>query len=156
MTTTTASYAPKPPTIIGLDGAEIIGFNFEYDNETEVSYSCALLWRNENFVIGGWLTQNNERRQISKIESCRLTRVGSLDFDHRWGTCANVNNDKIYLCFNSKYPGYDDDYVCRFASLPTGPYQEAERSSHRHRMTNIGTNQSESTVEAKKIINICL
>ena len=136
-----ASYSPKPSIIISLEGEKLKESEFEYDNQTEVSHSCALVWRNENFIIGGWQTQNNERRQVSKIENCRLTRVGNLEFDHRWGTCANINDEKVYLCFNRKYPGYDDDYVCRFASSPTGLYQEAERSTYRHRLTNIGTYQ---------------
>ena len=40
----------KRPLITNLAGHEITNFEFTFDDNTEVSYSCPLLWKNENFI----------------------------------------------------------------------------------------------------------
>ena len=67
-----------------------------FDQDTEAYCSCSISWQNQFFVFGG----SSQRRQISKLIGCELTRVGTLDFDHYRGGCANVADNQLYLCFN--------------------------------------------------------
>merc|ERR1712241_1051206 len=69
--------------------------NFYYSYETEVYSSCSVTFKNEMYVYGGF----QEKRQVSTIIGCSLTRVASLTFDHWKGACGNTFDD-VYLCFN--------------------------------------------------------
>ena len=127
----------KRPLITNLAGHEITNFEFTFDDDTEVSYSCPLLWKNENFIIGGWGT-SELRRQVSKVDGCGLKLIGLLPFEHKWGSCANVNDVKVYLCFS-----HDDRNVCRVAPVPVGPYKVIEMSNFEHRFAHIAAAEGE-------------
>ena len=75
--------------------------------------------------------------QISKVTSCRLKPIGQLKFNHYFGDCVNVANNKIVLCFNNESGDYKK---CRMASSPTGAFSEITSSQHDHRTTRIATN----------------
>ena len=64
-----------------------------YGEETEVGYSCSVTWKGELFIYGGW----TERTQISKLNGCKLERIGTLPFQHTEDTCANMNDEAIFL-----------------------------------------------------------
>ena len=66
-------------------------------------------------------------RQISKIDGCRLRRIGELDFDHGFGGCANVNDEKILLCFS-----FFDGDKCRSSKSLTGIFEAITRSNYKH------------------------
>ena len=110
---------------------------FKYDGlNTEVFGSCGMAWHNEAFVFGG----SNERRQISKIDSNRLIRVGNLNFDHVSGGCANVADTLVYLCFNDRT---SDLKKCRVASSPLSDMFDEMISSHyEHSWIRIAANDS--------------
>ena len=129
--------------ITNLAGLEITKIDFTYE-DTEVSYSCPLLWKNENFIIGGWGT-SEKRRQVSKVDRCRLKLLSILPFEHRWGSCTSVNDVNVYLCFS-----HDERDVCRVASLPTGPYELIEMSNWEHRFAHIAVNQGQNYEEYLK------
>ena len=44
------------------------------------------------------------RTQISRIDGCLLNRIGDLPFRMDEGGCANINNEKIILCFDFDKP----------------------------------------------------
>ena len=46
------------------------------------------------FILGGEI----QKRQISKIDRCELSRIGDLSFDHDNGGCTVVLQS-IILCF---------------------------------------------------------
>ena len=125
--------------ITNLSGAKITGFKFEYDYETEVYKSCSVIWQNENYVFGG----ENQKRQIAKIDGCRLRRIGELAFDLMAAGCVNVNNQKILLCFNLDFDLSSDDFdKCRSLPSPTGSYQDVQRSKYAHQLTKIASSDS--------------
>ena len=129
--------AASVPVLINAAAGESKDFNFEIDEEAQVYYSCSLTWQNELFVIGG---NNSKKTQISKVTSCRLEPVGQLAFDHYFGTCVNVANNKVILCFNNASGDYNK---CRMASSPTGEFSEMAPSQYDHRYTRIATDNGE-------------
>ena len=91
---------------------------FKFETGTEVYASCAATLNDEFWVIGGY----NRRRQVilknlsvietcnfrilfqlSKIQDCKLTKVGRLDFDYVYGGC-NTFSFGILLCFSDNSP----------------------------------------------------
>ena len=63
-----------------------------------------------------------------------MKRIGELDFSHGFGGCANVADDRIYLCFNDSS---SDFKKCRVASAPLGHFSEIMESIEKHRGTRI-------------------
>ena len=83
------------------------------DDNTEVHYSCSATLNGELFVFGG----NTQKKQVknkdykfddllnllkvSKVIGCGLQRIGDLNYDFYFGTCATYNfpTERILLCF---------------------------------------------------------
>ena len=107
-----------------------------FGQDTEAYLSCSISWRNQFFVFGGI----NQRRQISKLIGCELTRVGTLDFDHYYAGCANVADNQLYLCFNTVDTA--DYKKCRVASDPLGNFAEITQSAFEHRYTRVAASNS--------------
>ena len=82
------------PLLTDVNGREDYEFFFLYRADTEVDGSCSLMWQNEAYIFGGL----SEKRQISKVGGCSLTRIGSLPFTFANGACT-VNQGTMYLCF---------------------------------------------------------
>ena len=148
-TTTTTTKAPSPatevlilntwksvnvPIITNVEGREDRNFFFLYGEETEVKYSCSMTWKNEFYVFGGF----SRMRHISKLIGCELKSTDRLAFDHFYGACANVGDEKLYLCFNDKS---SDTKKCRVATSPTGVFEEINQSSFHHRGTRIAVSE---------------
>ena len=93
---------------------------------------------NELFIFGGL----REERQISKLTGCSLERVGSLSFDHFYGTCAAVNDNEIYLCFNLNIWG--DFKKFRKANDPMGVFEEINPTNYEHVFGRIGASSGKS------------
>ena len=49
---------------------------FLYGFGTEAYRSCSVIWRGEFYISGG----RYEKKQISKLNKCKLERVGSLPY----------------------------------------------------------------------------
>ena len=129
--------AANMPVLTNSAGREDKNFNFVIDELTEVIYSCSLTWENEFYVFGG----GSKKTQISKVTSCRLSRIGQLAFEHKYGDCVNVASKKVVLCFNVASSG--DHKKCREASSPTGAFSEMTLSQYEHAETRIATNDGE-------------
>ena len=126
----------KAPVLVDAEGRQDGNIVMLFGKDTEVHASCSLSWRNQFFVFGGW----SQKRQISQLVGCELSRVGTLDFDHSYGGCTNVADDQLYLCFNI---GDSVDYKkCRVASDPMGNFTEVSQSAFEHRVTRVASSNS--------------
>ena len=143
-TTTTTAFVPRKdvlilstmnklnvPIITNASGREDRNFYFEYGEKTEVDRSCAITWRNEHYVFGGY----SNDRQVSKIKSCKLERIGELSFSFFEATCTNVGDRMIYLCFAT----YAGNKICRFSDSPIGQFQEFVNSIYEHGASRIAS-----------------
>ena len=101
---------------------------FSYDEKTEIYGSCSLTWQNNFYVFGG----ETNIRQISKVIDKKLTKIGSLDFDHRYGACSVMGMDELYLCFN--YANRNESSLCRTSENPLGEFYEIVESNYEHRL----------------------
>ena len=129
------TYKPEHiPILTNANGRVDRNFFFLYGEKTEVFQSCGLTWRNQFYLFGG----TNEKRQVSKLSSCKLERVGELDFDLDKGGCANLNDEKIYLCFGLE----QNTKKCRYATDPLEKFSLIEQTSHSHSNTRIAASKS--------------
>ena len=116
---------------------------FERDDNTEAYYSCSINWKNQFHVFGG----NNQRRQISRLSGYRLESIGSLTFNHKWGTCSVMANQFIFLCFDNSDSQNESDDIrrCRRSTGPLGNFTEVALSNHHHRRSQISCSDSKSS-----------
>ena len=130
---------PREPIITNAAGLDKRNFSFEFEPDTQVYYGCSLTWKNELFILGG----GSELRQISKVEKCSLQRIGSLQQTNglplfsQTGSCVNINNEKIYICFV-----VNNSPECFKAASPTDRYDLVTAQSHYdHSTTRIAASQ---------------
>ena len=128
----TRKNADNVPIITNAAGRQDTNFEFVFGEGTQVYLSCSMTWKNDLYVFGG----NPNKRQISQLVGCQLTQIGELEFDHHFGACANVADEKLYLCFGS-----GDSNKCRVTLSPTGVYEGTNRSSFDHRETRIAASE---------------
>ena len=124
------------PIIIDIDGnQDARNFFFKFGDDTEAFCSCSLIYKGIHYVFGG----RDEKRQISKIDSCALKRIGSLPFDMYGGGCT-VANDLIFIGFGDK----DGDSNKGFHSTdsPLGPFTGLGSSIYSHSSTQISSSES--------------
>ena len=69
---------------------------FEYNEQTEVYYSCHADFQGRKFVFGG----EESPRQISVVDGCQLTRMGDLPFEFTEGACLNWGGESMVFCFD--------------------------------------------------------
>ena len=131
----------KAPVITDANGLQDLNVTVTFDENTAIYSSCTMTFMNEFYVFGGNSAYSGDRRQISKLVGCQLQRIGTLEFDHDRGACANVNDNKIYLCFNNNSL-YNDSKRCMIASTPEGQYSEAALTEYEHRQTSIAASSS--------------
>ena len=113
-------------------------FKLRESSETEIFGSCTVNWKNQNYIFGG----HRKRRQISKIEDCRVKFIKKLNFDLYFGACATVSDKVIYLCFNGKLQV--DFKLCRTSKSPIGTFTDITKSSHDHRDAKLVNSQTDS------------
>ena len=113
-----------------MDGLDDRDLSFVFGENTQVCQSCSVTWLNEDCIFGGRV----EKRQISKINGSKLTRIGTLGLDYKIASCETVADDKIYLCFNDNST---DAKTCRLTSSPTGQFDEITESSFDHQWSRI-------------------
>ena len=77
---------------------------------------------------------SNEKRQISEVTSCGLTRIGTLEFDLWYGACANMNDEKVFLCFDLQN---DEGKLCRASRDSLGSFTKLGESRFDHYKTRI-------------------
>ena len=106
--------------------------DFRFDDDTEVNTSCSVKWRNRMIVFGGKNDKNSE------VKSCRLTRIGTLEFNLHVGACANMDDVTIFLCFDCLTA---EGKVCRVANDPLGTFSKVANSHFHHYYTRTTSSQ---------------
>ena len=124
--------------ITDANGKSDGNFYFRFGENTTVLWSCSMKYKNQFYVFDGTTIYGGDFRQISKLEGCSLQRIGTLAFDHYWGACTGVNDQRIYLCFDN----YSSN-VCRYAENPLDTFTEAASSVYDHRFTSIAASECE-------------
>ena len=116
---------------------------FERDYTTEADGACSINWNNQLFIFGGF----TYGRVISRLTGHKLEDVGSLDFDHRYGSCSVMKDKFIYLCFNEVvYNSGDADDLkrCRRSSGPLKQFSHVVLSTYDHRLTKTSCSDCKS------------
>lgn len=144
------------PVITDATGQVNANHAFTMDQNTLVYKSCSVTFKNQHYVFGGSHhgIDGDYSRQISQIDGCQLRRIGDLPFDHSYGTCTAVGDDRIYLCFNDGSWAGDDYEKCRYATRPEGPFSEVALSNHHHRFARIAASSSKMLNRLFILINI--
>ena len=82
---------------------------FSFSDQTGSYGSCSTVINGKSIIFGGF--RSSFQNQISLVENCRLTRIGTLPFPFHYGACNTFqNSDRIseaLLCF-----GLDDTSNC--------------------------------------------
>lgn len=108
---------------------------FIYGAETTVKHSCSLVWNNQFYVFGG---DSEFKRQVSRLDGCKLTRVSSLSFNFEHGACTSVGDRRFYLCFGMG----EDIKTCRYATEVGQEMIEAAESLFTHHQIRIASSDS--------------
>ena len=130
----------KPVMIINSAGEQKELSCFERGARTEAFYSCSINWKNQFHLFGGL----RDKRQISRLNGYRLERIGTLDFDHKWGACSVMANKLIFLCFSFES---GNSKRCWWSIGPLGTFTEITPANHDHRGTQTSCSESKSSCE---------
>ena len=117
----------RKPLLFDDEGRSYPNFTMKFGENTEVWHSCSVTFRNRFYVFGG----GNQKRQISEVTKCGLSRIGSLNFDHENGACSNVDDREIYICFDSN-SDLESTKQCRSAVNPLEKFTKIALSSYDH------------------------
>ena len=123
------------PLLTNVDGLNDANFHFMFGAGTSVEGSCHLVWKNKLYVFGGI---DSYKRQVSRLDNCTLTKIGSLNFNFVNGACTNYHDRRVYLCFD-----IEQQKLCRFAESPEATFAESSSSHETHAYTRIASSQSE-------------
>ena len=123
------------PLLTDLDG-HVEKVNFRYGERTGVESSCSVVFNGRAYVYGG--STGDSRRQISLVDSCELTRVGTLQFDMSYGACTSTGS-AIFLCFDLAHTR-----TCRFGEDPTGLFLLLQDSMFTHQEIQIAASPCKS------------
>ena len=114
-----------------LNGRAMNCTAFTIADDVEVFGSCAVTYKDQFFVYGGY----DRKRQIAKVTNKSLRNVGSLPFDFREGGCSSTT-DKIFLCF--VYGGWR---TCYKTTNPFGQFEETRKSKYKHRLIKFASSE---------------
>ena len=126
-----STYVNKTALVVGKKLTLDKLSRFSYDEGSSIHDSCSLMFRNNLYVFGG--------HQISRLYGHRLQREGRLQFEFTSGSCANVDDKHIFLCFYKT-----DRQKCRLAIEPTTSMKEIAQSNHVHGSNNMAASKSMS------------
>ena len=62
-------------------------------SQTIANKACSVTWKNNFYIIGGAFGDKG----IMMLTGYNLNRVGSLAFEHTWGSCNNIKDEKLFL-----------------------------------------------------------
>ena len=133
-------YSSNKPLIIDGKGRSK-ETEFTYGSETEVHGSCSIIWQGAMYIFGGY----TYRRQISVVDQCRLTKIGTLPFNMNFGACAQRNNQDVFICFED----YEDSSTFKNCYRATGPlemFNNLPSSTHTHSNTRIAVTSGKSNL----------
>jgi hypothetical protein len=95
----TSMWFPALVTNINGDVDTIeLGLGSGYSTAEQLTINCAIEHQNQIYILGS----NDDANQISRVDDCRLTRVGTLEhfgeFSMTGASCATTGNT-IFMCF---------------------------------------------------------
>ena len=122
----------KQAVLVDMYG-EFTKLAFSFPTDTEIFYSCSLLFNDKMYVLGG----ETKRRQISRVTDCGLRRIGNLDFDFNQGACSLMQSSTLILCFAWSTK---EGKVCRVADSPTASFKKIRESNYHHYAIKIASN----------------
>jgi len=97
--------------------------------------ACSVTYKNQMLVFGGAKRHGD---QISRIDECRLRRIGTIPFQFRVGGCA-VSQGKIFLCFTEDdNESFDKENTCFAAQDDLNFEMLQEKSIFTHQDIRIG------------------
>lgn len=126
------------PMVISLKGPYDDQLEFVYEENTAVKYSCAAILNDEMYVFSGPTLRKSQEvdtyKQISKVEDCKLKRVGELPFERNTfvegGYCGTFlfpeDEYRVMLCF------YDGEGKKCMSYEGTNFDTQFPESTHRH------------------------
>ena len=125
------------PKLITNSGVETPNMTFEAN--TEVYGSCGFLGQDQRFYILGGFTQ---RQQISVVDGCKVSRVGTLPFTLQFGSCAKIGSSTFVACFDSS-SSKSLAKTCYKTSDPLGEWEVLPSSQYQHRGIQIAATNNE-------------
>ena len=90
--------------------------------------SCSILWRGQTYIFEG--------RRISVVDQCKVKVKGQLEFDMRYGTCAQRDNEEVFICFESVNES-EEAKNCRRAIGPLESFIKFPNSTYHHELSPI-------------------
>ena len=98
---------PNDPILVNYNGGNNTNMEFFMRDDTDVYHSCSAPLNGEYYVFGGEVKapypEYDFTRQISKVNDCRLKRVGDLPFEFVYGACGTFDvssEQRVMLCFD--------------------------------------------------------
>ena len=138
---------PRVPLLVDAEGRKDPYIIMVHGEETEVYVSCSVTYRNKFYVYGG----SDQKRQISEVKQCELKRIGTLDFDHKYGSCSNVDDQEIYLCF-----GDNESKQCRSAIDPLESFTKIASSTFEHNRIRTAASSSKFLMYCVSLLNMII
>ena len=128
-----------PLIIDGMGDSKQI--DFTYESGTGACGLCSIIWEGMMYIFGG----DTYHRQISVVDQCRLTKIGTLPFDMNFGACAQRNNQEVFICFED----YQDSSTFKNCYRATGPlemFNSLPSSTYTHSNTRIAVTSGKSNL----------
>ena len=123
------------PILTDLNGNVNSNISFEIEDEVYAYHSCGVQFKGNFYIYG---SEKGDRRQIAKVSDCSLRRIGTLPFDHKFGSCA-ANANQLFLCFDLNTDGKS----CHVSNEPTGSFDPLPKSTEMHFWTRSAASESE-------------
>ena len=123
------------PVLTDLNGSDKTT-SFEIESDVVVRNACGVQFKGQLYVYG---SHYSDYRQITKVEDCRLKRIGTLPFKFKTGACA-ATADQLFLCFH-----INDAQTCHTSNEPDDLFNKIPKSLSVHGAIQIATNDGSST-----------
>ena len=126
------SWPPLPIPLV-IDGkGQSRETAIKFGDKTEAIGSCSVVWQGKMYLFGGL----NQKRQISVVDNCKLTRKAELEFDMHYGACAQRDNAQIFICF--EVASQEETHKnCRRSKGPLKKFKKLQSSTYSHGLTRI-------------------
>ena len=133
-----------------------INFSVENLRTAILDGTCGLTFKGKYYIFGGIdftgpLHTFKHSKQIRRLDDCKFTKIGELDFEFSHGACT-VGRDQIYLAFGgntstnpfiSKTQKMKNSTKhCYRASEPTAVFNKTESSLYEHSNINIASSDT--------------
>ena len=133
-----------PPKLISPagDAVELPCFN-----KRDYHFACSVSWKNTMYLFGDKQRFDLQNKRISRLDGFSIKNVGELDFTFYGGSCCNINDEFIFLCFSR-----NENYRCRRGIDPLDRFTEIARPNMKHEDARISA--SRSKFNQLKLLNL--